>query len=45
MSNQGLALGKFQLETMLQESSDLALDILGFPSRASESQQPIVRLC
>src|SRR3954465_88814 len=44
MSDQGLALGKFQLETMLQEPPDLVLDILGFPSRTSESQQPIVRV-
>ena len=45
VSDQGLVLGKFQLETMLQEPPDLALDILGLPSRTSESQQPIVGLC
>src|SRR5207244_8891733 len=44
VSNQGLAPGEFQLQAVAQESPDLALDVLGFPSRTGIAQQPIVRV-
>src|SRR6266511_3365868 len=44
MRDQGLVLGKFQLQAVAQEPSDLALDVLGLPSGAGVAQQPIVRI-
>ncbi|MFD7057630.1 hypothetical protein ACFWDX_59225, partial [Streptomyces mirabilis] len=43
--NQGLVLGQFQVELVVQEPADVGLDLLGFPLRSGEPDQPIVRLC
>jgi hypothetical protein len=42
MSDQGLCLGQIQRERVMQESTDLGLDLFGFNPRTRESEQEIV---
>jgi hypothetical protein len=44
MSNQGLFLGRFQLEVISQEDPELLLDFFGFRFWANEAQERVIRV-